>query len=207
MKAKPRKCVSLAFRQFRKGVTSRDGYIPFHNTIYSPYDPKLTISGVPFRSLIPHTLEHKHGDPIVTNFSDSHFKFLGRFICPDLWDKCTKTTISEKYWSLIKLIDTAPVNGFAKLWLYQFGVLSQLNWPFMIYDINVSLAKSWDRRTGVFLKKWARIFRNADVGILFRNRNSFGLQITTPSLHFKKMQLIKSHILKYSSDPFIKALF
>ena len=147
MKAKPRKCVSLAFRQFRKHAKSRDGFTQLKNSVYSPYDPKLTISGSSFRSLVPHTIERKHGDPILTNFSGSHFKFLGRLICPDLWDKCTKSNLSEKYWSLVKLIDSAPVNGFAKLWLYQFGLLSQLNWPFMIYDFNITMAKSWDRRT------------------------------------------------------------
>ena len=201
MKAKPRKCVYLAFRQFRKHAKSRDGFTQLKNSVYSPYDPKLTISGSSFRSLVPHTIERKHGDPILTNFSDSHFKFLGRLICPDLWDKCTKSNLSEKYWSLSKLIDSAPVNGFAKLWLYQFGLLSQLNWPFMIYDFNITMAKSWDRRTGVYLKKWARIFRNADVGILYRSRKLFGLQLTPPYLHFKKMQIIKSHILKHSHDP------
>ena len=44
-----------------------------------------------------------------------------------------------------------------------------------------------DRRTGVSLKKWARIFRNADVGILYRSRTSFGLQLSPPSQHLKKM--------------------
>ena len=77
----------------------------------------------------------------------------------------------------------------------------------MIYDFNISLTKSWDRRTGVYLKKWARIFRNADVGILYRSRTMFGLQLTPPSSHFKKMQLIKSHILKHSPDPSIRALY
>ena len=197
----------IVYRQFRKHARPREGFIPFQNKVYSPYDPKLTISGVPFRSLYPHTMEQKHGKPIHTSFSDSHFKFLGRLICPDLWDKCTKLNLSKKYWSLIKLIDSAPVNGFAKLWIYQFGLLSQLNWPFMIYDFNISLTKSWDRRTGVYLKKWARIFRNADVGILYRSRTMFGLQLTPPSSHFKKMQLIKSHILKHSSDPSIRALY
>ncbi len=75
----------------------------------------------------------------------------------------------------MKLVDSSSVNGFAKLWLYQFGVLFQLNWPFMIYDITITLPKSWDRRTGVYLKKWDGIFRNADVGILYRSRKAFGL--------------------------------
>ena len=93
------------------------------------------------------------------------------------------------------------------MWLYQNGILHKLIWPFTIYDFSITLTKGWDRRTGVYLKKWAGIFRNADVGILFRLRSSFGLQLTPPSLFFKKMQLIKSHILKHSSDPSIRALY
>ncbi len=31
--------------------------------------------------------------------------------------------------------------------------------------------------------------------------------MSTPSFHFKKMQIIKSHILKYSPDPSIRSLF
>ena len=93
------------------------------------------------------------------------------------------------------------------MWLYEFGILPKLLWPFSIYDLSSSLAKGWDRRTGVYLKKWAHIFRNADVGTLFRQRSSFGLQLTPPSLFFKKMQIIKAHILKYSSDPSIRALY
>ena len=62
-------------------------------------------------------------------------------------------------------------------------------------------------RTGVHLKRWTGIFKNADVGTLFRTRESFGLQLTSPSHYFKKMQIIKSHILKNSLDPDIQRLF
>ena len=105
------------------------------------------------------------------------------------------------------LVDSDPVNGTAKLWLYQFAILHKLSWSFMLYDFTITMPKRWDSRTGVYLKKWARIFRNADVGILFRRREAFGLQMSTPSFHFKKMQIIKSHILKYSPDPSIRSLF
>ena len=115
----PRKCVSLAFRQFRKHVRSRDGCIPLRNTIYSPYDPNLKISGCSFRSLFPHTMGQKNGDPGFTNLSDAHFIFLGICICPDIWDKCTNASLPDTYLRLIHLMYTAPVN-----WVCQALVIS-----------------------------------------------------------------------------------
>ena len=69
MAAKPRKCVSLAFRQFREHCVSQRGFKPYHKTLYSPYDSKLTITGKQFRSLFPYTREQKHDGPIISSFS------------------------------------------------------------------------------------------------------------------------------------------
>ena len=70
----------------------------------------------------------------------------------------------------MNIIDKLNLYGPAKLWLYQFAILSMLAWPFLTYDFPITLSKSWDRRTGVYLKRWAKVFKNADVGILFRTR-------------------------------------
>ena len=51
------------------------------------------------------------------------------------------------------------------------------------------------------------MFKNADPGILFRTRDFFGLQLTRPSVHYKKMQITKSHLLQNSSDPTIRSLY
>ena len=40
MKAKPRKCVALVFRQFKPGTTSKQGFV-HTKTVYYPYDPVL----------------------------------------------------------------------------------------------------------------------------------------------------------------------
>ena len=105
------------------------------------------------------------------------------------------------------MIDKDHVYGPGKLFIYEFGVLYKLTWPFLIYDSRITFAKKWDRRTGVFLKRWARVFKHADVGTLFRSRDFFGLQLTSPSLHFKKMQITKCRLLKHAIDPTIRSLY
>ena len=72
MKAKPRKCVALGFRQFKPGATSKQGFVPHTKTVYSPYDPRLKIAGKPVGFIV----NTKEKDP----FKASHFKFLGRWI-------------------------------------------------------------------------------------------------------------------------------
>ena len=163
MSAKPPKCVSMAMRQFRNKLPSRHGYIPLRDTIYSPYDPQLSISGVKFRCLLPHFLSYNTTSPLPTDFNYSHFQFRGRFTCPDITYTCINTQLSTQYWSCVSLVDSDPVNGAAKIWLYQFAILHKLSWLFMIYDFTITILKSWDSRTGVYIKKWDRIFQNAYV--------------------------------------------
>ena len=45
MKAKPKKCVSLAYRQFKRETSSSKGFVPINDNIYAPYDPLLRIHG------------------------------------------------------------------------------------------------------------------------------------------------------------------
>ena len=128
------------------------------------------MSVVQVRSLFFHIREQKHGDRIISDVSESHMKLLGRLFCPDITDNCTTDRLAKLYWGWMSIIDNPPLYGPGKLWLYELSVLSQLNWPFIIYYFTLTLAKSWDRRTGVFLKKWAGVFINADTGILWRTR-------------------------------------
>jgi hypothetical protein len=70
MAAKPRKCVSLAMKQFdRRYPCTR--FTPYETTKYSAFDPKLQIAGKPIRFIV---------DPKTPGFKGFHFKFLGRWI-------------------------------------------------------------------------------------------------------------------------------
>ena len=71
MAAKPSKCKSLAYKQFKPGAVHK--YSPFEDLVYSAYDPLLTVSGEP-----------------VGFIADQPFKYLGRQIYATLNTPCSE---------------------------------------------------------------------------------------------------------------------
>lgn len=199
MKAKPSKCVSLAYRQFKPGSTSSKGYIPLTDTIYAPYDPRLTIRGEPVKFIFDHTQKDY--------FKSTHFKFLGRWISGYINEQNVQEFIKKKFLDLMSTVDKCMVSGINKLWIYQFGVLGRLAWAFLIQDLPLSLAIEFDKHTNRFLKRWAHIARSAEVGVLYRSNDRFGLGLTKISLHFKKMGVIKCLLLKHSKDANVHQIY
>ena len=111
MAAKPRKCVSLAMKQFDKRA-KREVFVPVQQQKYSVFDPRLTIDGKIMRFL---------GDPALKNdFKKSHFKFLGRWI-HSLLNEIREKVRSEIF-EAMKIVSECQVWGFKKLWLYQFYI-------------------------------------------------------------------------------------
>lgn len=199
MKAKPKKCVSTAFRQFKPGVKPKDGCIPLTDNVFSPFDPRLTISGEPIRHIIDANCDDE--------FKKIHFKFLGRWISVNANELDVQTHVKNIFIKLMKTVDDDLTNGRMKLWIYQFGVLSNLTWPFLVHDLPLSLANELDVIANRYLKKWAGLFKRADLGTLYRSHQRFGLGLTAPSTHFKKMGIVKSMLLKHSPDENVRKLY
>ena len=87
-----------------------------------------------------------------------------------------------------------------KLWLYQFSVIPSLSWPFQVYDFPLAFARGMEKSATRYLKRWAGLYRNADVDILYRPREKFGLGLTSCTAHLKAMQVIKCHLVKHSKE-------
>lgn len=199
MKAKPSKCVTFAQRKFTPGAESSKGFVKLNDTIYSPYNPNLTIDGKPIRFIIDST----NKDP----FKSRHFKFLGRWISADNNELEVQKFVKAQFILNMQRIDNSLVNGLMKAWIYQFGSLQRLSWPSMVHDLPLSFARDLDRITTRYLKKWVGLFRGADVGTLYRSRERFGLGITKTSVHFKKMGVIKCLLLNQSNDANVRELY
>ena len=197
MKAKPAKCVSAAFRQFTNG--SNNGFIPLTGTVYAPYDPILSISGRPIRFILDPTNQD--------DFKSKHFKHLGRWLSINLDEKDIKLFIKKEFTRKMTLIDKDSVNGCMKLWIYEHGILSSLSWPFLVQDLPLSFAKDLEVIAHRFLKNWIGLFRNADLGVLFRPRDRFGIGMTPISSYFKKMGVIKCLLLKQSKDLNVREIY
>ena len=197
MKAKPPKCISMGFRQFRKGVTSTKGYVPVHDTIYSAYDPMLLIDGQRLTFI----------DDIVKG-REGHFKCLGRWMSKDLNDEATKIKFEADFFGWLALVDKDPINGLMKLWVYQHYILAKSSWPLLIQDFNRDFAaKNIEQPTGAYLRRWAGLFKSADAGALYRPREKLGLNLTSVTVHFESMRIIRCHLLKHSLDEDIAAVY
>ena len=197
MKAKPSKCVSLGFRQFRKGVTSTKGFIPVQDSIYSAYDPLLLIDGKPLTFI----------DSIVKG-REKQFKFLGRWLSKDLNDEQTKSKFKADFFGWLNRVDKDPINGLMKLWVYQHYIIPKSSWPLLIQDFNRYFAvKDIEQPTGVYLRRWAGLFKSSDIGTLYRPREKLGLNLTSITVHFESMRIIRCHLLKHSKDEDITAVY
>ena len=198
MQAKPRKCKQVGYRQFRPG--SRSQFTPYNKTVFSPYDAKLTIGGC----RIPFMVSESEKDPL----KKSNFKFLGTWInLIPTKNTDVKNFIRSSLSAYFLAVDAAPVNGFIKLWLYQHYVLAMMSWMFMVHELDLSFALTLERQKSDTLRKWAGIFQRSDAGALYRSRKKFGLGIKSIGLHFKLCKAVYCHLLKYSQDPSVRAVY
>ena len=69
----------------------------------------------------------------------------------------------------MEIVETCGVNGLCKLFIYEHYVVSRVSWGFFIYNLTLSFVCELDR-----YKRWAGLYRNADVGAL-RRRKHMGL--------------------------------
>ena len=169
---------------------------PIESSTYSLFDPQLSIAGQPIRFIL------NLDDP--DSFKGQHFKFLGRWIHAFLKQHLIKDKIKKEILNEIQTVDNCRLNGFMKLWLYQFYVLYHFSWPLLIHDLDKSFAVEIQRLINPTLKKWAGIGPTVDNGVLFRANKNFGLGLTFFSDHYEKMQLIKCELLKNSIDESVR---
>ena len=211
MKAKPRKCVSMAMKQFDPRTLNEKFRPVFDDRIYSPFDPGLMIDGSKMAFILHADLDAKSLDKgssyDAESFGKSHFKFLGRWIHFYMKEKATQSRIVSSFEKDMESIDKSLVYGSMKAWLYQFYVLARLSWVFLVHDLNHSLAESLTTLATAKLKKWLGISKSAEVGVLYRAKQQFGLGLTPVVAYFEKMQIVKCELLKNSTSDDIRKLY
>ena len=89
-------------------------------------------------------------------------------------------------------MDKDPINGLMKLWVYQNYIIPKSSWPLLIQDFNRDFAaKNIEQPTGVYLRRWAGLFKSADVGALYRPHEKLGLNLTSVTVQFESMRVIR----------------
>ena len=68
----------------------------------------------------------------------------------------------------MELVNNCGVNGLHKLYIYEHAVVCRLSWSFLVHDLALSFVHDLDKYVIPRLKRWAGLYRSADVGALFR---------------------------------------
>ncbi|CAG9584683.1 unnamed protein product [Danaus chrysippus] len=159
------------------------------NTRYTSYDPGLSIGG----------------QCVSTVTENAPFKFLGRKI-----DNIGRTPslegIVDSFLNDLNRVDSQQISNVKKAWIYDNYLTSRLNWPFLVYDFSKTLLSKLDAGVIKMLKLWLGLALTADSSALFRDRNSFGMNLKRPSELYKHLRVSKRHILGKSHDDVVTSL-
>ena len=132
MRAKPKKCISFAAKQFSPRNVSKVEYTKFQDTNYTPFDPLLTIAGQKISFMVTSctrctrgpncpsgsccTCSSCHAEAEPNSLAHDHFKFLGR-IGGSLNEFKTEPFVRKQFKADIERTNKTGLNGLMKLWL------------------------------------------------------------------------------------------
>ena len=198
LQANPKKCICMAMKKFDPRYESK--YDRYGDTVYCPYDPALTINGERLKFLVNVAADR-------SSLQFDHFKELGRFISVDLKENKVKAEIRRRLAADMDLVRGSGVNGLCKLFIYEHYVVPRLSWVFLVHDLSLFFVKQLDGSIISCLKKWAGLYRNSDLGCLFRRREHMGLQLTALEQHYLHLQVVKCCLLQASKDVDIREIY
>ena len=213
MRLKPVKCRSLAMRHFKDGqpvtvqynvtggttgsctaaaATRTVVYTPAQQSLHSSFDPQLTAGGQPIK--------------FIGNDS-TPFKFLGMYVSHDMSDEFARNKLATTLNTLLQQVDQRPLNGWMKVWLYNYYVAPKLSWLLMIYDFPLSIIEELEATCNRYLKRWLGLAHGASPKIMYVKIQNHGVGIHSIVTLFKRLQAIKLLLMANSRDPAIRRTY
>ena len=140
--------------------------------------------------------------------SDDAFKYVGRKVYATLKECDIMNDLQEKFESWMKKVDSTPITGASKAWIYEHTILAYLRWPFMIHDFTINMVSPLQTTATRYLKSWYKMHRTSNARILYLPRKVYyGLGLTSIENCLKSMQMCTAGLVKHSEDPITSAVF
>jgi hypothetical protein len=105
-------------------------------------------------------------------------------------------------------IDSTPITGASKAWIYEHIIIAYLRWPFMIHDFTINMVSPLQNMATRYLKSWYKMHRTSNPRVLYLPRKNYhGLGLTSIENCLKTMQLCTAGLVKHSKDSITSAVF
>lgn len=181
LKLKPAKCQTFAMKVFTGEEADTS---PSQGTAYSMFDPQLCLQGQKLAFI-----------------GKERCRLLGRHWDSTLSEEGNLTGLTDRLQKLLDRIDSLPLTGPMKIWIYNHYIIAQVTWPLLIYDFSLSSIQNLEKKVSVYLKKWSGLTKPANMAVLYLPKSKFGQGMVKLSTHFKKLQVGKAFDRKFSPDP------
>ena len=103
----------------------------------------------------------------------------------------------------MKTIDECGLPGKLKLWCLQFGLMSRLMWPLIVYEVVMSQVEHIQQCICVFIRKWLGISPNLTSVALYGREIKMQLLLKALTEVFKATKAKVHMALIYSKDQVI----
>ena len=104
-------------------------------------------------------------------------------------------------------IDGLPLTSSQKMWISDAILMSMISWDLLIHDMCPSAVAELGKLQLRMYKKWTGYAKSGDPTAFYRSTEHHGWHMKEMVPFFKKMQLIRRHLLKYSSDPDVRLIY
>ena len=108
---------------------------------------------------------------------------------------------------LLQAVDKCPVTRRQKLKLYKLGICRRLNWTLTIHEFPLTwIEREMEAMATRFLKKWAGLAKSANPNLLYLPQIDGGLNLSSLSSLYKRLQVSRQCQLLTSADPCVRRI-
>jgi hypothetical protein len=135
------------------------------------------------------------------------FKFLGKQITSDGSAAAGKQKVKAELEKHAAKLDKTLLTGSQKMWIFDCVLMSMVSWDLLIHDMSPSFVEDLGALQTRMYKKWSHYAKTGNATVFYRRGVHFGLGMKEMVPFFKKMQLVKCHLLKTSTDDDVRTLY
>lgn len=107
----------------------------------------------------------------------------------------------------VSLIDALLLPSYQKMMILDAVLMPKLSWSLLIHDMSCSFVKELEAIQTRALKKWSHYPVHSPKEIFYWSTEHHGWHMKQMVPFFKKMQLVKCHLLKTSGDEDVRLIY
>ncbi|RXN33229.1 reverse transcriptase [Labeo rohita] len=136
----------------------------------------------------------------IPSITEKPVNSLGKVFNSTIKDIAILEEIGKELCTWIAAVDKSGLPGKFKAWIYQHGILSQLLWSLLVYNVPLTTVKSFERKISHSLRRWLGLPRSITSIALYGRKNKLQLPLSSLSEEFMVSRARKVLLYRKSAD-------